>query len=216
MKIAFHAHTKLSIDCELGLKQIANRCKQLGIDAVLLTDHDRLSPSKKIYGVQFYSGEEIMTRQGEIIGLFLTEQIPAKLTASETIAKIKQQDGLVAIPHPFDRLRSSALEKKIIKENLEKIDIIETFNARTLISKDNQKAKKFFEQNKKEYDLVEIIGSDTHILSEFENTYIEIEEFSNPHNFIKNLKKASLNKKNLNLLQKIPPHIYTKSKKIFN
>ncbi|MFB6182336.1 MAG: PHP domain-containing protein [Candidatus Magasanikbacteria bacterium] len=216
MKLIFHAHTKSSIDCELELEQIANKCNQLGIDAVLLTDHDRLSPSKKINGVQFYPGEEIMTKQGEIIGLFLKEEIQPGLTASDTIAKIKQQNGLVTIPHPFDRFRSSALDKKIIEKHLDKIDIIETYNARNLVDKDNKKAKEFFEENKQDYNLVEIVGSDAHILSGFENTCIEIEEFSDPQNFLENLKKANFHQKKINLLQKIPPHIYTKGKKILN
>ncbi|MFB6226513.1 MAG: PHP domain-containing protein [Candidatus Paceibacteria bacterium] len=214
MKLVFHAHTKLSVDCELELDQIANKCKQLGIDGVLLTDHDKLSPSKTVNGVQFYSGEEIMTKQGEIIGMFLKEEIQPGLTAKKTINKIKQQDGLVTIPHPFDRFRSSALDKKIIEKHLDKIDIIETYNARTLISKDNQKAKKFFEKNKQEYDLVEIIGSDAHILREFENSIIEIKKFSSSNDFLGNLRDAKLKKSKNTILHKIIPHLYTKTKKL--
>ena len=52
-------------------------------------------------------GEEIMTSSGEIIGLYLNEEIPAGLSCDETIDRIIGQGGVVYVPHPYDEKRAT-------------------------------------------------------------------------------------------------------------
>jgi len=125
-------------------------------------------------------GEEIMTNSGEIIGLFLNEEIkPTSL--EESIEAIKDQDGIVYIPHPFDRLRKASISNKHL---VRYADIIEVFNSRCVYVQDNEKARQLVKEN----NLLAGAGSDAHTNFEIGNAYVEIEEFESKKEFLKNLK----------------------------
>ena len=133
-------------------------------------------------------GEEIKTRTGEIIGYFIDEEIPARLSAEETVHRIKDQGGLVCIPHPFDRLRRSAIHRKTLEAILPYIDIIEVFNSRVLLSQDNFSARVFAAAN----ELLVSAGSDAHIASEIGGSYVEMPEFNNAEEFLLALAQSVL------------------------
>ena len=85
--------------------------RQTGLDVVCVTDHNvtsaAVAAAERDLGVRIIVGEEIRTPDGDVIGLFLTERIPYVLPLAEVVGRIRAQGGLVYVPHPFDRVRSS-------------------------------------------------------------------------------------------------------------
>ena len=184
-------HTEYSEDSLLKLEQIAEVVAQKKVDAVAITDHNEVEGAfrlKKESSFPVIVGEEIESQQGDIIGLFLQKQIEPGLTAGETITRIKNQGGLVLIPHPFDRLRSSATGEKPLKKLVEKIDILEVLNARNIFPADNKLALNFALK----HNLLQAAGSDAHTQNEVGNAYVEINNFANAEDFLTQLKNAKV------------------------
>jgi predicted metal-dependent phosphoesterase TrpH len=135
---------------------------------------------------QFVIGEEIMTTEGELIGLFLTDAVPADLTAKEAVDRIKAQGGLVYLEHPYDQFRRHLSEQAI--ENLaDWIDIVEVWNGRS----DNQ-------VNQRAMQLCETVGaapgagSDAHALNDVGSVYVEMEAFNGAQEFLSKLRRGKI------------------------
>ncbi len=111
VRVDCHLHTVASGDAVLTLEQLAERAEQTGLDVVCITDHNvtaaAVAAAERDLGVRVIVGEEIRTRDGDVIGLFLTERIPYVLPLPEVVGRIRTQGGLVYAPHPFDQVRSS-------------------------------------------------------------------------------------------------------------
>ena len=171
-----HIHTHHSYDSTTTPSSIVKRCLAKGIDCIAITDHNTIAGAEEVRQIAPFNviiGEEIKSAGGDIIGLFLTEQVPSLLSPIETAEAIKAQGGLVMVPHPFDRLRSSALGKKHLEAILPLVDIVESFNAHNLFNNDNQCAAKFA----RDHNLVEAAVSDAHSHLEIGHTYVSIDNF---------------------------------------
>jgi len=182
IKADLHIHTAYSPDSITSLQQVIARCREAEINCVAVTDHNTILGALKLKEMAEFTvivGEEIKTRSGEIIGYFLSEEIPARLSAEETVHRIKDQGGLVCIPHPFDRMRRSAIRREMLQTLLPYIDIIEVFNSRVLLSKDNLSARIFAATN----ELLGSAGSDAHVASEIGGAYVEMPEFNDANEF---------------------------------
>ena len=130
-----------------------------------------------------------MTSQGEIIGYFLTEKIPPRLSPEETVARIKAQGGLACIPHPYDRFRSGAkLRNHALDKIIPEIDLIEVFNSRTMLLRDSARALELA----RSHDLPGTAGSDAHIVQEVGSTYMEIPEFNDAEQFRQALRQGKV------------------------
>ena len=88
-------------------------------------------------------GQEVRTRDGDLIGAFLERDVPSGLPPAETIADIRAQGGLVGIPHPFDRFRGSLLADEVLAAVAPLVDWVETHNARIMVGKGNEQAAAF-------------------------------------------------------------------------
>ena len=182
IKADLHIHTAYSPDSVTSLQQVIAHCRKNEINCVAVTDHNSILGALKLREMAPLTvivGEEIMTRSGEIIGYFLDEEIPARLPAEEVVRRIKAQGGLVCIPHPFDRLRRSAIRRETLEALLPYIDIIEVFNSRVLLSQDNISARVFAAAN----ELLGSAGSDAHIASEIGGAYVEMPDFNDAEEF---------------------------------
>jgi predicted metal-dependent phosphoesterase TrpH len=209
LRIDMHVHTHYSSDSNLQLSDIIEVIKKGKIDAVAITDHNEIAGAKELQQIATFPviiGEEIMTAEGEIIGYFLSEKIKPNLPLIETISMIKEQNGLVAVPHPFDRLRSSALKLDSLYVMAEHTDLIEIFNSRNIFAHDNRLARLYAEKK----GLPGIAGSDAHTKTEIGAAYIEIEEYFGAQEFLKKVRNASI------CAQKssITVHLATKANKI--
>jgi predicted metal-dependent phosphoesterase TrpH len=133
-KIDLHTHSTSSPDGGITSEQYEEFLSTGIIDCVAITDHNRIDFAVKLkekLGDKIIVGEEIMTSSGEIVGLFLKEKIPAKLTPFDTIRLIKEQHGLVYIPHPLETFRNG-LQINVLEEMIDYIDIVEIGNGRSL------------------------------------------------------------------------------------
>jgi predicted metal-dependent phosphoesterase TrpH len=193
IKTDLHVHTKYSHDSFLNFKTLENLYLKKGINCLAITDHNEIEGALRFkeytQKIKVIIGEEVFTTHGEIIGLFLNEKIPAGLSPEETVFRIKNQGGLVYIPHPFDYdRRKSILEFDKIKELIDDIDIIEVFNSRTRNQIYNDNALELaIETNK-----IKAVGSDAHTFLELGRSYQELADFQNTEQFLANLNEANL------------------------
>lgn len=191
IKADLHIHTTYSMDCAMTLEQIIARCLKIGINCLAITDHNTIAGAlrmKEIAPFPIIVGEEILTSGGEIIGLFLSQEIPSKLSIEETISLIKAQDGLVCIPHPYDRLRLSMFRNQVFESIMPEVDIIEVFNARSLSPNSSARARHLV----RKYDKLASAGSDAHTPSEIGNAYVEIPEFNGKDEFLASLAQGKI------------------------
>ncbi|MBI4200857.1 MAG: PHP domain-containing protein [Chloroflexi bacterium] len=192
LKADLHLHTRYSMDCATPLEKLVARCQSRGLNCIAVTDHNTIEGALKAKGLAPFTiivGEEISTTDGDLIGLFLAGPVPPGLPPLEAVQRIKDQGGLVSIPHPFDRLRSSVISPQALKEVLPCADIIEVFNARNAYAKaDRQAAKLAFERG-----LPGCAVSDAHTLGELGRTYVSMPEFDGtPQGFLASLRQGSL------------------------
>ena len=184
-------HTYFSYDCLVSPSNLVDRCNQVGLNCIAVTDHNSIEGAlavKEIAPFDVIVGAEIKSTEGEITGLFLSEIIPAGLTPTETINQIKNQNGLVSIPHPFTGGGRSALNKSTILDVLPRVDLIEGFNARTMNSLDNKSAKEFAYDHKLPITAV----SDAHTIGELGKTYNEFKDFDGtPESFVMAISAAN-------------------------
>ena len=183
MKADLHIHTKYSLDCNTSLEQIISRCEEISINCIAIADHGTVEGALKIQDIAPFPvivAEEILTPHGEIMGMFLEEGIPSGLSVEETISSIKVQGGLVCIPHPFCMFRASALDTDILEEMIEQVDIIEVFNARSILRRSSAKAQIFAQK----YGIPGSAGSDAHTPHEIGNGYVEMPEFNGKDDFL--------------------------------
>jgi len=189
IKVEMHSHTYFSRDGFITPKTLTRWCCKKQINCVCITDHNILRGAlefAKQVPIRIVVGEEMSTGQGDIIGLFLKEEIPPGLGLRRTIEEIKSQDGIVYLPHPFDEFRKSAVKLKDAEEVKHLIDIVEVFNSRTFNPQYNKMAEKFAKDN----NIVVSVGSDAHHHLECGNAYVVMEDFDGPESFLKSLRGA--------------------------
>lgn len=164
MKYDFHTHSKYSTDGRSEPESMVKSAIKKGLSGIAVTDHNTIKggvEAKKYETTDFevIVGSEIMTDRGEVIGLFLSEEIKSR-SFGDVVNEIKDQNGFVVVPHPFDTIRGKSIFPK--EEDARLIDNIEVFNSRCVFKGYNKKAKDF--AGKSGVNI--IAGSDAHFLRE--------------------------------------------------
>jgi predicted metal-dependent phosphoesterase TrpH len=192
LKADLHVHTLYSMDCATPFDRIIARCLEIGINCLAIADHGTITGALKMREIAPFPiiiAEEILTPCGEIMGMFLSEEIPSKLPVEETIGRIKSQGGLICVPHPYDRLRLSAFNNgKDLNKIMPFVDIVEVFNARSLFPGTQVRAQ----QLARKFGKIASAGSDAHMASEIGNVYIQMPEFNNKDEFLKSLAQGHI------------------------
>lgn len=189
----FHMHTWHSHDCGTPPKSLIERALKVGLTCIAVTDHNQidgaltvreLAPSQ----LKVIVAEEIKTPFGEITGLFLNKRVPPGLSPEETCCAIKDQGGLVSIPHPYDRVRYSPLDESQLSTILPYIDIVEVFNSRTTLLRDNDRAKGLAEK----HGFAQGAGSDAHSTMELGQVKVIMPPFNDQGDFLASLRGARI------------------------
>jgi predicted metal-dependent phosphoesterase TrpH len=169
--VDLHTHSSASFDSLASPRKMMEKAATQGLTHLAITDHERIDAAKAAAedapdGLQVIIGEEVRSRDGDLIGLFLEEAVEPGLSAADTAAAIHAQGGLVGLPHPFDSYRSSGGSKASdADERLEElagiVDYVEAYNARAYRDA-NPLAGAFADR----HDLPGVASSDAHSVVE--------------------------------------------------
>jgi len=191
MRVDLHCHTCYSRDSLTTCDELLEWMDRRGLDKVAITDHNVIAGALEFHARapdRFLVGEEIKTTQGELLALFIEEEIPPGLSPQETIAKVHAQGGLVGASHPLDRLRAEALGRKTLEAIHEQLDFLEVFNSRIAFARDNRLARELAVR----WGLPGSVGSDAHTPFEVGRAYIEIPPFDDPASFLDGLAQGQI------------------------
>jgi hypothetical protein len=192
--VDLHLHTEWSHDCSIPTEELLDHAEEIGLGGLAVTDHNVFGGA--LEAVELASdrdlvvipGEEVKTdNQGEVIGLFLEEEIPRGMTFAETVAAIHEQGGLVYLPHPFDRLHAIP-DPATLHRHLAEVDVFEVFNARLLRDTFNDEALRFA----RKYRLLQGAGSDAHVLQGVGTGAVRMRRFDGPEEFLLALRTAEI------------------------
>lgn len=180
MRMDLHCHTEVSHDCRTAMRDIPGWMLRTNTRVLAITDHDKHRAGPELQRMvrdmglddrlSIIPGEEITTSEGELIGLFLQERIPPKLTPEETVREIRAQGGLVLLQHGFDPLKRYRLRPAATERIADQIDIVETFNSRLSRHHWNRVAAAWA---KAHGNLPVCAGSDAHTLRDIGEAWVE-------------------------------------------
>jgi predicted metal-dependent phosphoesterase TrpH/glycosyltransferase involved in cell wall biosynthesis len=200
--VDLHMHTDHSPDCATPVEVLLATARDQGLGAIAVTDHNVISGALEArakapeYGVKVIVAEEVKTAdQGEVIGLFLEEEIPRGMTLAETVAEIKRQGGIVYVPHPFDRMHAVPDYAHLL-QIVEDVDAIEVYNPRVAIGSFNEEAERFAAK----YRILAGAGSDSHVAQGLGSVRVRMADFDGPEEFLEALREAEIQTKPSSLL----------------
>jgi len=197
-----HLHTSWSHDCQIPVEDLLDHAEAEGLGAIAVTDHNVFGGAREAIeqargrDLVVIPGEEVKTKdQGEVIGLFLSEEIPRGLSFGETVDAIRAQGGIVYLPHPFDRMHAIP-EPATLHRHLAQVDVLEVYNARLLFEAYNDEALRFA----RKYDLTMGAGSDAHVLQGVGTGAVRMRAFDGPDEFLVSLRSAQVLRRPRSLL----------------
>jgi predicted metal-dependent phosphoesterase TrpH len=192
IRVDCHLHTSASGDAVTKVEELAEHVRRAALDVVCITDHNvtaaAVAAAERGIGARVIVGEEITTREGDLIGLFLTDRVPYVLPVTEAIGLIRAQGGLVYLPHPFDSARSSlgSVAEELCAAGL--ADVIEVFNSKIFDQSLNAKAAALAAR----FGLPGAAGSDAHDPEGIGAAHADMPDFDGPVEFLAALRQASI------------------------
>jgi len=190
LKVDLHIHTAYSEDCWVPLEAVIEAAIEQSLDGIAVMDHNEIEGALHLAHMAPFPvivGEEIASQDGEIAGLFLHEWIPPGLAMEETVARIKEQGGLVYVPHPLARDVPTAIGPQNLESIIDQVDILEAFNARILCQADNLAARDLA----REHNIPMGAGSDAHFAREIGRAGVVVDEFGTPEELLHGLTQGS-------------------------
>ena len=177
MRIDMHLHTEGSWDCLSDPEQVLETALERGYHRIAITDHNRLHVALRMaeaYPERIIPGEEVKTREGiDVIGLYLSDEIPKGTPAQETIARIRDQGGIPYLPHPYAAGKGGGGRYAEMLGPL--CDVIESFNARLHSARANDLAQGLAARHEK----LRGAGSDAHTVGELGNAFVNLPQHPN-------------------------------------
>ncbi len=187
LRVDLHLHSDFSHDGKSSLDELVARARACGLDRIALTDHNTIEGAVNLVQMEpelAIAGEEIKTLEGEVIGLFITSRVSPFLAAEDAMDLIHGMGGLTYLPHPLDRRRSNFRPERVV-DLASRVDIIETFNP-WCDAAANQAAARLADELGK----VTATGSDSHSADELGRSWMEMEPYASPEDFLEKLRYA--------------------------
>jgi predicted metal-dependent phosphoesterase TrpH len=190
LKIDLHTHSVASPDGGISAEQYAKSLESGLLDYIAITDHDRIDFAlglNKALGERIIVGEEISTIQGELVGLYLNTLVKPGQTAIATARAIKDQGGIVYVPHPFETVRIG-IGREVLDSIAELVDIVEVHNGRAFAQNFSSKAAAWAKSNGKSG----ASSSDAHGFKGLGYSYSNVEEAPARDTLVKMLRMTHL------------------------
>ena len=192
LKTVLHVHTDYSDDSDNEVGHLIESAGRLGVHCLAVTDHNSIEGAEILAaeagpGLEVIIGEEISTPDGHLIGLFLQEHVEPGMSPRQTAEAIKEQGGLVVVPHPFNSMFSCGLRGALF-DLVDLIDIVEIANAQNLLPFPNRRAARFAQA----YGLPAVVGVDTHHQNSLDACYQWLPPFDGPGSFLESIAQAKL------------------------
>ncbi len=181
-KIDLHTHSISSPDGGITEEQYMQLLEDGVVDCIAVTDHNSTATAErlnKMLGSKIIIGEEIMSRDGEIVGLFLNGSVRPGMPARETMLAIRKQQGIVYIPHPFETVRRG-LSREVMEVNADLIDIVEAYNGRAVVQNKGPEAAVWARLHQKPTSA----ASDAHGARGVGTAYTVVAKLPNRHNLV--------------------------------
>ena len=143
--VDFHVHTHYSKDSLTPPGELLQKLAKK-VDRIVITDHNTINgavEAKRMDPEHVIVGEEIMTTKGEILAIFVQEEVPAGLPPQEVLQRLRDQNAFISVSHPFDTFRNGSWELEDLIAILPDIDAIEGFNSRVMTNRANRSAMEF-------------------------------------------------------------------------
>ena len=200
-----HMHSEHSWDCTTPIDELLDAALAAGLGALAVTDHNtigggleaRARAAERGLPLQVVVGSEVKTAaDGEVIGLFLHDDVPRGLTFAETLERIRAQGGLVYVPHPFDHFHTTPARAPL-EQHAGAIDVLETANARLWLERDNRAAERFAG----EHGLRRGAGSDAHVAAGIGTGVLRLAPFDDPASFLRAVDDAEIVRRPRNMLR---------------
>jgi dephospho-CoA kinase len=172
MRLDLHMHTWGSWDCLSDPEAVLAAARARGVDRIALTDHNRLGVALEMaarYPDHVIPGEEVKTAEGiDVIGLYLSEEIPEGTPAREVIDRTRAQGGISYLPHPYAGGKGGG--GKFAEELAPLVDVVEGFNGRIHSAGPNRAAMELARRHGKPVG----VGSDAHTVGEVARSWVEV------------------------------------------
>lgn len=188
--VDLHTHTDRSPDCLTAPGDLVSRAREVGLDRLAVTDHDRIEgafAARDLDPELVIVGEEVRTSDGpEIIGLFLQEHVSPGRSFRETADAIREQGAVTYLPHPFDPRRGTT--ESFLESRVDCVDLVEGFNARTHDGEAHRQAEDWAERK----GLPLGAGSDAHLLRAVGRGRLRLPPFDGPREFLESARQGDI------------------------
>jgi len=189
-KTLLHVHTDFSFDSNISLSDLAGFLTDNDFACVSVTDHDTIDGALRLRdecNLNVIVGEEVTTRDGHLIGLFLEEHIRPGMSAADTAQAIREQGGVVLLPHPFVKAFGCGIGDRSW-DLVPLLDAVEINNAQNMLPGPDAKARAFAAAT----GLPAYVGADCHMKTSIAPCHQFLRPFAGPQDFIASLSEAEL------------------------
>jgi predicted metal-dependent phosphoesterase TrpH len=179
LRLDLHNHTWFSSDGVMSPADLLRAARANGLGCIAVTDHNTVEGAMEALALaeadpslpRVIPGIEVSTADGDVIGLYVREAVPRGLPASDTIALIRQQGGLVYLPHPYDIIRRGTIASRVRAQTADQVDIVEALNGRSLSPVSVRNSARLAYRHGKPRGA----GSDAHGAAEVGRAYVVVE-----------------------------------------
>ncbi len=199
----FHMHTEHSPDSTTTVEELVERAVEVGLGAIAVTDHNTVAGGvaarryveEHDIPLHVVVGSEIKTATGEVIGLYLQDDVPRGMPFADTLEAIHAQGAVVYVPHPFDRLHAIA-DPALLRRLVDQIDVFEVYNGKLFREAFNREAERFAAR----HDLLAGAGSDAHVPEGVGTGAVELPPFDDPESLLLALGSGRVVRRPANIL----------------